>query len=322
MKPCIFPAEMEDHTGLQTEKLKNRLIRRLADLDRRAKAGKWTRLLLHPGRYLLAMIWQYLAFPLCRIGLPITRKTFYDRRLKVLLPAGTDIYLLGGKSHDSEIRLARYLIETLSSGDRFLDIGAHYGYFSALASRLVGPEGKIMAIEATPQTFAVLKANLSRLHTAKALPLALAEEVGEMTFFTFPVRYSEYNTLDVTPYEEEDWYADYPPVEVRIQTTTFDQIIPEYKPHLIKIDVEGAENRVIKGGMQALAAYHTPIVMEYLDAATSGGGHQEADALLRSLGYQPHVIDAHGKISPTEAIETYLMESGLSSDNLVYLFQS
>ncbi len=321
MKPCIFPAEMDDQTGLQTTQLKKRLIRRLGALDRRAKAGKWTRLLHHPGRYLLAMIWQYLVFPLCRIGLPITRKTFYDQRLKVLLPAGTDIYLLGGKSHDSEIRLARYLVETLSVGHRFLDIGAHYGYFSALAARLVGPEGKVMAIEATPQTFAVLEANLSHMASAKALPLALAEEIGEMTFYTFPVRYSEYNSLDITPYLEEDWYADYPPVEVRIQTTTFDQLIPEFQPHLIKIDVEGAENRVIKGGMEALASFHSPIVMEYLDVATSGGGHQEADALLRSLGYQPHAIDQEGQPVLALDIEAYLVTKSLTSDNLVYLFQ-
>ncbi len=312
---------MDDHTTQEGEQVKKELIRRLALLDRRAKAGKAIRFLHHPGRYMLAMIWQYLAFPLCRIGLPMTRKTFYGQRLKILLPAGTDIYLLGGKSHDSEIRLARFLIHRLAPGDRFLDIGAHYGYFSALAARLVGPKGQVLALEATPQTFAVLESNLGRLPSAKAHHLALAEEVGEMTFYTFPVRYSEYNTLDITPYEEEDWYADYPPVEVRIQTTTFDQLIPDFKPDLIKIDVEGAEHRVIKGGIDALSTFRPPVVMEYLDAASSGGGHQEADALLRSLGYQPHAIDQEGQIRPVDRIEDYLTEVGLSSDNLVYLMQ-
>ena len=267
------------------------------------------------------MLWQFIVFPLCRIGLPISRRAFFGKKLNVLLPAGTDLYLLGGKSHDSEIRLARYLIKTLYPGQHFLDVGAHYGYFSALASQLVGHKGQVVAIEATPQTFAILSKNLHSSQGAQALHLALAESVGEMTFYTFPVRYSEYNTLDVTPYEDEDWFADYPPVEVRIPTTTLDQLIPECKPDLIKIDVEGAENRVIKGGMQALATFHSPIVMEYLDTTTSGGGHQEADALLRSLGYQPHAIDQNGLTIPAPDIEAYLLAKGLTSDNLVYLFQ-
>lgn len=300
---------------------KDRWIRRLDRLARMATGGKLRRLMAHPGRYLLAMAWQFLAFPLCRIGLPVSRSTFFGQRLKVLLPAGTDLYLLGGKSHDSEIRLARYLLETLQPGQHFLDVGAHYGYFAALAARIVGPTGRVLAMEATPQTFAVLKDNLQRIPGAEARHVALADEIGEMTFYTFPVRYSEYNTLDVTPYEDEDWFADYPPAEVRIQTTTLDRIIPEYQPDLIKIDVEGAEHRVIRGGIQALAGHHPPVVMEYLDQATSGGGHHEADQLLRSLGYQPHRIDEHGLLHSCPDIDAHLLAIGLASDNLVYQYQ-
>lgn len=304
----------------QEGKEKDRWVRRLERLTRTAAGGRLKRLVAHPGRYLLAMAWQFLVFPLCRIGLPVSRTMFFGQRLKVLLPAGTDLYLLGGKSHDSEIRLARYLLETLQPGHRFLDIGAHYGYFSALAARIVGAKGRVLAMEATPQTFAVLKDNLQRIPGAEARHVALADEVGEMTFFTFPVRYSEYNTLDVTPYEDEDWFADYPPAEVRIQTTTLDRILPEYQPDLMKIDVEGAEHRVIRGGVQALATHHPPVVMEYLDETTSGGGHQEADRLLRSLGYQPYRIDAGGQLHACPDIEGHLQETGLSSDNLVYQY--
>ncbi|MEZ5033102.1 MAG: hypothetical protein R2787_17070 [Saprospiraceae bacterium] len=74
--------------------------------------------------------------------------------------------------------------------------------------------------------------------------------------------------------------------------------------------------------MQALASHHPPVVMEYLDAATSGGGHQEADRLLRSLGYQPYRIDAGGQLHACPDIEGHLQKAGLSSDNLVYQYQA
>lgn len=305
--------------NIQERDLKAQLLHQLSRLEQRATGGRIGRLINHPGRYLLSMIWQFIVFPLCRIGLPVSRKAFFGKKLRVLLPAGTDLYLLGGKSHDSEIRLARYLIKTLHPGQHFLDVGAHYGYFSALASQLVGHGGQVIAIEATPQTFAILSKNLFSSQGTHARHLALAESVGEMTFYTFPVRYSEYNTLDVTPYEDEDWFADYPPVEVRIPTTTLDQIIPECKPDLIKIDVEGAEDRVIRGGLQALATFRSPLVMEYLDQATSGGGHQMADQLLRSLGFTPFTIQESGELKPCPDIEHYLLQIGLTSDNLVYM---
>lgn len=312
---------MADSPSIRAQAHREWLNIRLTALDRKAKGGRWGRLFSHPGRYLVAMFWQFVVFPLCRIGLPVRRKAFFGPKLKVLLPAGTDLYLLGGKSHDSEIRLARYLIATLQPGQHFLDIGAHYGYFSALASQLVGPEGQVLSIEATPQTVTVLDENLRTIPGARARHLALAESVGEMTFYTFPVRYSEYNTLDVTPYEDEDWFADYPPVEVRIPTTTLDVLIPECHPDVIKIDVEGAEDRVIHGGLQALTTYRSPLVMEYLDRTTSGGGHQAADQLLRSLGFEPHCIDAHGQVYSCPDIEDHLKQIGLSSDNLVYLYK-
>lgn len=306
-------------SNIQERNLQERLLLQLSQLEQRAKGGRIGRMINHPGRYLLSMLWQFIVFPLCRIGLPISRKAFFGKKLNVLLPAGTDLYLLGGKSHDSEIRLARYLIKTLHPGQHFLDVGAHYGYFSALAAQLVGHKGQVMAIEATPQTFAILSKNLHSNHGAHARHLALAESVGEMTFYTFPVRFSEYNTLDVTPYEDEDWFADYPPVEVRIPTTTLDVLIPECHPDLIKIDVEGAEDRVIRGGLNALTSFRSPVVMEYLDRSTSGGGHQAADQLLRSLGYSPHRIESSGELTPCPDIENYLLQIGLTSDNLVYL---
>jgi hypothetical protein len=50
--------------------------------------------------------------------------------------------------------------ELLASGDVCVDVGAHIGYFSLLASRLVGPHGHVYALEPAPATYAALRSNL------------------------------------------------------------------------------------------------------------------------------------------------------------------
>jgi FkbM family methyltransferase len=50
---------------------------------------------------------------------------------------------------------------SLKPGDTFLDVGSHYGIFSVLASKLVGPAGRVIAVEPHPESLEVLRANLA-----------------------------------------------------------------------------------------------------------------------------------------------------------------
>jgi FkbM family methyltransferase len=50
---------------------------------------------------------------------------------------------------------------TLQPGDTFLDVGSHYGIYSVLASKLVGPAGRVIAVEPHPESLQVLRANLA-----------------------------------------------------------------------------------------------------------------------------------------------------------------
>lgn len=61
-----------------------------------------------------------------------------------------------------EPNLTYLFINTLRAGDLVVDIGANIGYFSLLASKLVGPTGKVISIEAAPETFHLLRRNLDR----------------------------------------------------------------------------------------------------------------------------------------------------------------
>lgn len=251
----------------------------------------------------------------------VLSETFFGLKMHLLLPSSTDIYLTGGKSHESETRLARFMINHLEPGDTFVDVGAHYGYFTLLGSKLVGPEGKVFTFEASPTTFNILDKNTCNRTNIKSFNLAVADEVSKLTFYEFPNLYSEYNTLDVNQFRSANWFSQYKPREVTIQTIVLDQFLSEHQayPKMIKIDVEGAELKVINGLSNYLSEHSPLLVMEYLSQERGNEQHQEAVHLLNALGYLSYTIDGNGNLNPIKNINDYLNERKLESDNLVFL---
>ena len=55
-------------------------------------------------------------------------RLFTGDQIQIPLPAGLDLFLAGIKTHDSEVRLTRYLLKNLTRGQTFLDAGAPLGY--------------------------------------------------------------------------------------------------------------------------------------------------------------------------------------------------
>jgi len=76
----------------------------------------------------------------------------------------------------------------LAPGDAFVDVGANIGYFSLLASKLVGESGLVVAIEPSPTIFAVLESNLARnrAHNVRAVCVAASASTGMLRLFRGP----------------------------------------------------------------------------------------------------------------------------------------
>ena len=66
-------------------------------------------------------------------------------------------------------------------GDVVLDVGAHFGYFTLLFSRLVGKSGRIVSLDPTPSTFAVLQRNTAHLSNVTRLKVAASRHNGSLT---------------------------------------------------------------------------------------------------------------------------------------------
>lgn len=281
-----------------------------------AEAGRLSRLAHAPLRYLTAGLFNRLIYPNTRRSLRRTVESFYGTPFTVALPAGTDIYLTGGKTHASEIRLARFLIRELRDGMTYVDVGAHFGYFAGLAARL-NPSGEHIAFEPAPDTFALLRQNLVAA-PVELRAAGVSDKSGQLAFYQFPARYSEYNSFDLEQYRVEPWLANYPPEEVSVEVVTLDESLTK-APDILKIDVEGLEDRVIIGAQNYLRERRSQVVLEYLPTSISNGSHRRAHSRLLELGYRSHYLDEGGRCQVCADPEVWLQSTGTDSTNLVYL---
>ncbi len=140
-----------------------------------------------------------------------------------------------------------FLQQQVKPGMHIIDIGAHLGLFSAYSSRLTGPQGKILCFEPTPETFSVLKETLRLNRCDNVIPVqaAVSSREGTATFYVGNASVSNTNSLVKNkPDSESSAYE--------VQMVTIDSVVSQYllKPSLIKIDAEGAELDVLKGGIK------------------------------------------------------------------------
>ena len=300
---------------------KQKLISNIKNVDRIASASKVKRMLIHPFKYFNAILFRELVYKKTKREKEVVCSTFFNSKMHILLPSSTDIYLTGGKSHSSEIRLAKFLINYLNNNDTFLDVGAHYGYFSLLASKLVGNLGKVIAFEASPTTHKILQKNELNSENIIVYNLAVSDENKHLTFYEFPNLFSEYNTLDINQFIKEDWFSEYAPKSVRVKSIILSDFVVDEKinPKVIKIDVEGAEFKVINGLRKYLINHSPMIVMEYLSTERGNEEHIKAERLLKSLGFQSFLINNYGEPQETESITKYLDINNLESDNILFI---
>lgn len=297
------------------------LITKIKRVEKIASVSRIKRMLMNPYKYLNAIFFREFIYKKTKKEKEVICKTFFHTKMHLLLPSGTDIYLTGGKSHDSEIRLAKFLINQLRPNDTFIDVGAHYGYFTLLASKLVGSLGKVIAFEASPNTYGILKKNTSINDNIVCYNLAVSDTNDELVLFEFPNLYSEYSTIDIDQFKNENWFLEYKPMEVKVNAIILRDYIVEESivPKIIKIDVEGAEYKVITGFRDYLGINSPIIIMEYLSIERGNKEHIKAENLITSFGYNSYIIDQNGEPVNVESISDSIQNRGLESDNIAFM---
>lgn len=295
-------------------------LKKLAHVEKLAKGSRLSRFLADPVTYLKGMTWSKFLYRWSGNVWKVEKTTFFGHKMVLGLPAGLDIYLLGAKSHDSEIRLAAFLLRYLQKGNTFFDIGAHVGYFSLLAEKCVGKTGSIVGFEASPSMYGYYKINTSLYNNVVSEHLAVSNEEGEVVFFEYPMLYSEYNSIDGQQYDEEEWSAHVKANKVSVPSVSLDHYCQTKKifPDFIKIDVEGAEWMVLTGAENLLQTHKPVIILEFIcptENERENSVHVRAVQFLQSKGYELYLIDAAGNLQKAGHIHD--LYGYLESDNIV-----
>lgn len=140
----------------------------------------------------------------------------------------------------------------IDPGDLVVDVGANVGYMTSLAAVRAGPSGSVTAFEPHPVVFALLSANIERwnggdLAEVKAHQLALSDHVGTGQLNAgaeFDANMG-LSSLEAAAASGRDAPV---PVEVR----RLDDVIGRQRVGLLKIDVEGHEPSVLRGGLELI----------------------------------------------------------------------
>ncbi|AFZ28267.1 hypothetical protein Cylst_6485 (plasmid) [Cylindrospermum stagnale PCC 7417] len=118
----------------------------------------------------------------------------------------------------------------------FLDVGAHYGYYTVYVSK-ISANSRVYSFEPGAKHLEVLRHNL-RINDveARVYNVALSDETKEVLFHN--------RTMKVEGELETE----------RIKATTFDELNSQenIRPEIVKIDVHGAEGKVLYGMKKAL----------------------------------------------------------------------
>lgn len=150
------------------------------------------------------------------------------------------IYLFGFWEPD----LTDFIDRRLSEGDTFIDVGANVGYYTFLASSCVGDSGRIVAIEASPEICEKLKENISKNGTSSSIRV-IAKAVSD-SCCTLDMYQGPGHNVGMTSTVEHRGLKRTGEVEAAPLSDLLEDD-ETANARLIKIDVEGVEDRVLAG---------------------------------------------------------------------------
>lgn len=158
-----------------------------------------------------------------------------------------------------EPEVQKALVEHLRPGMTFYDVGANIGFFSLMAARLVGPQGRVFSFEADPEIAGRLRENLARNQFMHA-------HVEEKAVWSEP---SVVSFARVDPNTSPDRGLGHitangsAPGTISVEAVTLDQYIASHPaPDFLKCDVEGAELAVFQGATRLLSGKRAILLVE------------------------------------------------------------
>jgi FkbM family methyltransferase len=222
-------------------------------------------------------------------SIPNRYRVFFDKAVDAYVYAdvgdwsGRHHYFCGGYRDPANGLLIK---KCLRAGDTYIDVGANYGIFSILASRIVGPEGRVISFEPNPQVHRVLQAMLAINHISncEAMNVGLSDAAGSLTLSGADEHTGTFTLREVEAAAQS----------MQVQVLRGDDIFArmELKGRvLVKIDTEGFEHHVLRGLDSTLAKYpRLAVCVEVTDAwlKQTGSSAVELFKYFSERGFKPY----------------------------------
>ena len=235
-------------------------------------------------------------------------ETKYGFQLKANLANPEHQYLYFYGTHDERYIITK-LLRIIEPGDICWDIGANIGFYTCLLASQVGDTGAVVAFEPAARTCGYLHENVSlnRFTNVTVVNKGVGDKVEQRHLY-----YSEAGLAEGTASLK---YTDRRTTSERVTLDTIDNIFRELSaPDFVKIDVEGYQLEVLKGGEYYLKT-HAPLLMAELKdvGETNRSAFEEIEGYISDLGYQLYEIEKHSirrceKLSDTTRRNFFLVK--------------
>jgi FkbM family methyltransferase len=230
-------------------------------------------------------------------------RLFWGEEMTVLVPDGVGVHLRRYGYYEKN--LTDFFLRAVQPGDVFMDVGAHFGYYTLLASAIVGAKGRVLSIEPTPRTHEVLRKNADRHDNITCVACAASAEEKDLIIQDFGTGRGAFNRIG----DSEDGAAG-----IKVRGRRLDDVLKEHSlmPRVIKIDAEQYEMEVLKGLSSTLEEAGPILTLEVGDDSGHEGRSERLINHMKGIGYEPYEIGG-GKLIPHSLRKVY------HYDNLAFL---
>lgn len=195
-------------------------------------------------------------------------RTFWGENMNVVFPeiVSCFIYRYGYFEED----LTQVMIDYLNDGDIFLDIGAHFGYYSMLGSCIVGKKGAVHSFEPTLSTYKIADSNLKKNNVVLSNK-AVWSKSDKLIINDYGTQYSAFNSLFKAKLTN-DISKNLKLSRNEVEAVCIDDYVrlKNISPKFIKIDAENAEYEILLGMSHVLNSIRPIISLEVGDIGVEG----------------------------------------------------
>jgi FkbM family methyltransferase len=183
---------------------------------------------------------------------------------------------------------------TPKQGDVVVDLGANIGRYAVIASKRIGQNGKVVAIEAHPENFQILKKNIKLNRLANVVPLnyAVSSKETKIKLYTpdEELGYTMHHSIMfeyLSPRFKMKTEGKYREVNANTLDNLLQQNgIEQGQVNWIKIDVEGAEFEVLKGAHNVLSKSKDIVLIIEVHGSANNNNYNSIIELLNLYNFK------------------------------------